>query len=209
MSDPFDDPTARWGLIFHSTGMYRRTHSQQEWARIAYAIGSADQRYPGHARGSDAWCRIATAVYHGLQDAPLRNGADEPTRWRANPHLIRAWLSAPVVPAGDEPRTMLDAHGLADTFDATHTPDPADLTLLVDLAQDVGASARPPTKPACCGPSRTGSFATTRSSSSAGHPTARHAPAPPSTATTSCRSATTRSNGSSPSCPPSRPSPTG
>ena len=143
MTDPFESPTARWGLIFHGSGMYRRTHTQQEWARIAFAIGGADLRYPGHARGGDAWCRIATVVYEGLQDVPLRDGSSEPTRWRANPHLIRAWLSAPVVPAGDEPRTTLDANGLADTFDGTHTPDPADLTLLVDLAQDLGVVGAP------------------------------------------------------------------
>jgi len=47
MSDPFERPTDQWGLIFYSSGLYRRAHTRQEWAQIADTIAAADQ----HVRG--------------------------------------------------------------------------------------------------------------------------------------------------------------
>ena len=64
-------------------------------------------------------------------------------RWHADEHLVRAWLGAPVVPASDESTTMLDAQGWQDTFDPQRAPDPADLTILVDVAQDAGVVGAP------------------------------------------------------------------
>ena len=142
MTDPFDDPTGRWGLIFHGGGMYRRARSRPEWAQIADAIASADRLRADMvgSRGDEAWCQVAVDTYTRLHDAGayahLRPG-DKP-RWHADEHLVRAWLNAPVVPAGDEAATMLDAHGWQYTFDPAHPPDPADLTIMVDLAQDAG-----------------------------------------------------------------------
>jgi hypothetical protein len=33
MSDPFERPTDQWGLVFYSSGLYRRAHTRQEWAQ--------------------------------------------------------------------------------------------------------------------------------------------------------------------------------
>jgi len=145
MTDPFDDPTGRWGLIFHGSGMYRRSHTRQEWAQIADAIRTADLLRAGTTRGDAAWCEVAADTYTRLHDAGAYahlSPGDQP-RWHADEHLIRAWLGAPVVPAGDEPATMLDAHGWQYSFDSGRTPDPADLTILVDLAQEAGVVGAP------------------------------------------------------------------
>ena len=145
MTDPYDGPTGRWGLIFHGSGLYRHAHTRQEWAQIVDAIRTADLLRSDGIRGDDAWCQTAVDTYTRLHDAGayahLRPG-DAP-RWHADEHLVRAWLGAPVVPASDESTTMLDAHGWQDTFDPQRAPDPADLTILVGVAQDAGVVGAP------------------------------------------------------------------
>src|SRR4030095_16147815 len=89
MTDPFDDPTGRWGLIFHGSGMYRRSHPRQEWAQISDAIRTADLLRAGTTRGDAAWCHLAADTYTRLHDAGayahLRPG-DQPLR-AAQQHL--------------------------------------------------------------------------------------------------------------------------
>jgi hypothetical protein len=147
MTAPFDDPTGHWGVIFHGTGMHRRARTRQEWAQIADAIATADllRADAVGTRGDEAWCQIAVDTYSRLHDAGaywhLRPGDQD--LWHADEQLVRAWLDAPIVPAGDEPATILDANGWRSTFDPGHKPDPASLTILVDLAQDAGVAGAP------------------------------------------------------------------
>jgi hypothetical protein len=147
MTDPFDDPTGRWGLIFHGSGLYRPAHTRQEWAQLAHAIRAADRLSGDMAarRGDHLWCQMAADTYAQLYDTDayrqMRAG-DEP-RWHADKEIIRAWLDAPVVPAADAPATMLDAHGWQSAFSQEHPCDPAEVTIMVDLAQDAGVVGAP------------------------------------------------------------------
>jgi hypothetical protein len=145
MSDLFDSPADRWGLIFYSTGLYRRAHTRQEWAHITHAIAAADRRHTTGVRGDDSWCATAVEVYTQLRDADaypdLR--ADGPPRWHADEQLIRGWLGAPTIPADGRRHTVLHDHGWNHTLDPNRVIDPADLTLLVDLAQDAGVVGEP------------------------------------------------------------------
>ena len=145
MSDPFDGPADRWGLIFYNSGLYRRAHTRQEWAQITHAITMADLRHRDGVRGGDAWCAAAVDVFTQLRDvdayADLR--ADGPLHWHADERLIRAWLDAPSIPADGRRHTVLHDHGWNYTLDPSRAIDPADLTILVDLAQDAGVVGEP------------------------------------------------------------------
>jgi hypothetical protein len=145
MSDPFDSPADRWGLIFYGSGLYRRAHTRQEWAQIAEATRTADLVHHKGIRGDDAWCTIAVDTFTRLDHAgayrDLEHG-DTP-RWHADEHLIRAWLGAPIIPAHARQDTILTASGWQHALHPRRRVDPADLTLLVDLAQDAGVVGEP------------------------------------------------------------------
>lgn len=146
MSDPFSSPTDQWGLIFYSSGLYRRAHTRQEWAQIADAIAAADRHHPDGIRGGDAWCATAVNAFSMLRDvdayAQLRT--DEHPVWHADERLIRAWLGAPTIPADRPGQTVLHDYGWNHTLDPDRrSVDPADLTMLVDLAQDAGVVGEP------------------------------------------------------------------
>jgi hypothetical protein len=148
MSDPFDCPADRWGLIFYGSGLYRRAHTRQEWAQIAEAIRTADLAHHNGIRGDDAWCTIAVDTFTRLQDAgayPELQPGDTP-RWPADEHLIRSWLGAPIIPADARQDTILTASGWQHALHPRRRIDPADLTLLVDLAQDAGVVGEPQRK---------------------------------------------------------------
>lgn len=144
MSDPFDTPTGRWGLIFHGGGSSIPKHTRQEWAQIAEAIGFADAGSTGGVRGDDAWCQEAVDTYQRLRDADAYGQLrQDPSRWYLNENLVRTWLAAPVIPPDAERPTMLDALGWATRFEPGRSPHPAYLTLLVDEAQSVGVIGNP------------------------------------------------------------------
>jgi hypothetical protein len=145
MSDPFDGPADRWGLIFYNSGLYRRAHTRQVWAQIADAIAVADLRHRDGVRGDDAWCATAVDTLTRLRDADayadLR--ADEQRVWHADERLVRAWLGAPSIPGDRRGETVLHDYGWNHTLDPSRVIDPADLSMLVDLAQDAGVVGAP------------------------------------------------------------------
>ncbi|MDT5027810.1 MAG: hypothetical protein QOE61_4236, partial [Micromonosporaceae bacterium] len=96
-------------------------------------------------RGDAAWCQMACDTYTMLRDAGaywhMRPGS-EPVCY-ADGHIIRAWLDAPWVPVGDQPQTMLHAHGLDLRFDPDRQPEAASVTMLISQAQDAGVFGIP------------------------------------------------------------------
>jgi hypothetical protein len=146
MTDPFDTPTDRWGQIFYGSTMNRPAHTRQEWAQIADAIRAADQIRAGGpgVRRDDAWCSVAVETYRRLNaDSAYGHMLPEYTpRWHADADLIRAWLTTPVNVVDDQPATMLDAYGWP-MFDPARTPEPGDVSLLVDVAQAEGVVGAP------------------------------------------------------------------
>jgi hypothetical protein len=145
MTDPFDSPTGRWGLIFYGNGLYRRAHTRLEWAQIADAIAAADVRHGDSMRGGDAWCATAVDTFSMLRDvdayAQLRS--DDHPVWHADERLIRAWLGAPTIPVELPGETVLHEHGWHETLGRDRRVDLADLSMLVDLAQDAGVVGEP------------------------------------------------------------------
>jgi hypothetical protein len=145
MSDPNERPTDKWGAIFYNSGLYRRAHTRQQWAQIADAIAAADQQTRDGIRGGDAWCTTAVDTFTMLRDidayAQLRT--DNHPVWHADERLIRAWLNAPSIPADRPGRTVLHDYGFNHTLDPDRRVDPADLTMLVDLAEDAGVVGEP------------------------------------------------------------------
>jgi len=147
MSDPFEGPADRWGFIFYNNGLYRRAHTRQKWAQIADAIAIADVRHRDGMRGDDAWCATAVDTFTRLRHADAYAYADlrgdDPPRWHSDERLIRAWLGAPSIPADRRGETVLHDYGWNYAFDPDRSIDPADLTMLVDLAQDAGVVGEP------------------------------------------------------------------
>jgi hypothetical protein len=143
-----EDPTSRWGLIFHGSGQYTPTHTRDDWWRIVDAIRFADlahqRRTAAHigrpaVRGDSAWCRIAADRW------TESSASGDPSRLRTDPvgclveePVVRAWLDAPWVPPGDRPQTVAQVEGWVEAFDPRHVPDPAAIADLVDQAQHVG-----------------------------------------------------------------------
>jgi hypothetical protein len=153
MNDVLDDPTGRWGLIFHVSGQHTPTHTRDDWRRIAEAIRAADVAHRAGAtihigrpavRGDAAWCRIAADTW-----ADLTVAAD-PSTWHTDglegfvdEPAVRAWLDAPWVPPGDRPQTMAEVAGWDELFDPRYRPDAAALAGLVEQAQHVGVFGIP------------------------------------------------------------------
>lgn len=143
-----DDPTGRWGLIFHGSGLYTPTHTRADWSRIAEAIKTADLAHETTAsvhigrpvvRGDAAWCRIAADTF-----ADLAAAAQLSVPWPdsnvcfVDDAAVRAWLDAPWVPPGDQPQTMAGVVGWDAMFDPRCRPEPASVTDLIEAAQRAG-----------------------------------------------------------------------
>ena len=62
MSDLFDSPADRWGLIFYSSGLYRRAHTRQEWAHITHAHRPSIRAPRGRAAVDTAGSRASGAL---------------------------------------------------------------------------------------------------------------------------------------------------
>jgi hypothetical protein len=153
MTDPFDTASGRWGLAFHGAGRYHPAHTRREWKQIADAIRAADRVHTAVSRaftdttpvrGDDAWCQTAIGMYTWLQsaDAHQQRPDDEP-RCFADEDLVRAWLDAPWVPPAAQAETMAQVNGYDVAFQPGRLPDPSDITMLVDSAQDAGVFGIP------------------------------------------------------------------
>jgi hypothetical protein len=153
MTDPFDTPSGRWGVLFHGSGHYYPSHSRQEWKQIADAIRGADRVHgaaalavtdPAPVRGDDAWCQIAINMYTWLHSADAhRQSPDDDPHCFADEDLVRAWLDAPWVPADAEYPTVAQMSGYDIAFEQGRLPDPSTITMLVDTAQDAGVFGIP------------------------------------------------------------------
>lgn len=144
MSDPFDSPGDRWGLVFYGA-VSGRGHTRQVWAQIADAMAAADLAQHEGVRGDDGWCRVAVDTFIRLSDAGAypHDPFDGPPRWQVDEPVVRAWLGAPTFDGDAPPQTLLEACGFHFWFPPWRQPTPSDVSLLVSIVEDVGVVGAP------------------------------------------------------------------